>query len=99
MVFTACSHAGVVNATKHAMELASTVCEGGSSIPLYAVVGGYHLVYPNEVIIPDTVRDIKALKPQLVMAGHCTGWRAKQAIENEMPGTLAPLTVGTQYDL
>ena len=99
MVFTACSHAGSVNATKHAMDLSAKACEAGSTVPLYAVVGGYHLVYPNEAIIPDTVKDIKALKPQLMMAGHCTGWRAKQAIEIAMPGTLAPLTVGTQYDL
>jgi 7,8-dihydropterin-6-yl-methyl-4-(beta-D-ribofuranosyl)aminobenzene 5'-phosphate synthase len=37
VVFTGCSHAGVVNAARHAVEL------GGGDLPLYAVMGGYHL--------------------------------------------------------
>ena len=98
VVFTGCSHAGAVNATKHAMQLAASA-SGSNDVPLFAVVGGYHLVGPNEQTIADTIRDLKALKPSLLLPGHCTGWRAKRAIENEMPGTLAPLTVGTQYDL
>ena len=77
------------------MELAAKVCEGGSSPPLYAVVGGF----PNEVIISETIKDLIALRPTLLMPGHCTGWRAKQAIETATPGLLAPLTVGTQYDM
>ena len=35
-MFTGCSHAGVVNASKHAVEL-------GGGAPLYAVMGGFHL--------------------------------------------------------
>ena len=80
------------------MQLAASA-SGSNDVPLFAVVGGYHLVGPNEQTIADTIRDLKALKPSLLLPGHCTGWRAKRAIENEMPGTLAPLTVGTQYDL
>ena len=40
VVFTACSHAGVVNVLRHAAE----VFEG---IPLYAVMGGFHLAGPG----------------------------------------------------
>ena len=92
-MFTGCSHAGVVNATKHALEL------GGGSTPLYAVIGGYHLVGPNEAYIKDTVDELKSLNPRVLMPGHCSGWRAKYEIERVMPGRLAPSTVGTQFVL
>jgi 7,8-dihydropterin-6-yl-methyl-4-(beta-D-ribofuranosyl)aminobenzene 5'-phosphate synthase len=44
VIFTGCSHAGIVNVCRHAHELFP-------GIPLYALVGGLHLVYPNEDLI------------------------------------------------
>lgn len=93
VVFTGCSHAGVVNVAKHAVEL------GGGNIPLHAVIGGYHLVGPNEAFIKDTVAELKVMNPRILMPGHCSGWRAKNEIERVMPGRLAPSTVGTKYVL
>ena len=93
VVFTGCSHAGVVNVSKHALQLSN------GSVPLYAVIGGYHLVGPNEPQIQETVRDLKQLDPQLLMPGHCSGWRAKLEIDKMMPGRLAPSTVGTLFAL
>lgn len=79
----------MVNVTKHALELA------GGSTPLYAVIGGYHLVGLSEAFVKDTIKDLSDLNPRVLMPGHCSGWRAK----NLMPGRLAPLTVGTQFIL
>ena len=93
VVFTGCSHAGAVNASKHALELA------GGKVPLYAVMGGYHLTGPNEAMIEDTVKDFKKLDAKVFLAGHCSGWRVKFALEREMPGRLAPSTVGTKFTL
>jgi 7,8-dihydropterin-6-yl-methyl-4-(beta-D-ribofuranosyl)aminobenzene 5'-phosphate synthase len=94
VVFTGCSHAGVVNASKHALDLA------GPAVPLYAVVGGYHLVGPfNEPLVPETVQDLKKLGPKVLLPGHCSGWRVKYEIERQMPGVLAPSTVGTHFVL
>ena len=78
--------------TKHALEL-------GSTTSLYAVVGGYHLVGPNETFIEETIADLKELNPRVLMPGHCSGWRAKNEIEKKMPGKLAPSTVGTKFVL
>jgi 7,8-dihydropterin-6-yl-methyl-4-(beta-D-ribofuranosyl)aminobenzene 5'-phosphate synthase len=89
-MFTGCSHAGVVNASKNAVELAG-------STPLFAVVGGYHLADAEPAQIESSVRDLQALKPKLLLPGHCTGWRAKYEIEKVMPGQLAPCTVGTRF--
>ena len=90
MVFTGCSHAGVVNAARHALHLVH------GSVPLHAVVGGYHLATDDAQHVKKTVEDLKRLDPAVLLPGHCTGWRAKFAIENLMPGTLVPCTVGTK---
>ncbi|KAK5132228.1 hypothetical protein LTR08_009288 [Meristemomyces frigidus] len=88
VIFTGCSDAGVVNATKHALEL-------GDSTPLYAVMGGFHLADAEPEMIAHTIADLKALDPMLLLAGHCTGWRAKFEIQKEMSGRLVPSFVGS----
>lgn len=90
VVFTGCSHAGVVNVVKHALQL-------GGTAKLHAVIGGYHLVGPNEAWVKETVADLRDLNPDILMPGHCSGWRAKVEIEKMMPGKLAPSTVGTKF--
>jgi 7,8-dihydropterin-6-yl-methyl-4-(beta-D-ribofuranosyl)aminobenzene 5'-phosphate synthase len=91
-MFTGCSHAGVVNASRYAIEL-------GEGAPLHAVVGGYHLADSDAVQIGETVQDLKALDPHLFFPGHCTGFQAKCAIEREMPGRVNHSTVGTRFTL
>ncbi|KAI1139736.1 Metallo-hydrolase/oxidoreductase [Hypoxylon sp. FL0543] len=92
VVFTGCSHAGVVNVSRHAMEL-------GGGVPLYTVVGGYHLADATPEKLQKSMEDLKALEPKVLMPGHCTGWRFKVAIEKEMPGCMAPIFGGTKYEL
>ena len=70
VVFTACSHAGVINVLSNAREVFDP-------IPLYAVMGGFHLSGAAcEAIIPETIEDMKSFKLKLIVPGHCTGWRA-----------------------
>ncbi|KAJ6157412.1 hypothetical protein N7470_005004 [Penicillium chermesinum] len=88
VIFTACSHAGVVNTAKHALSLA------GTKAPLHAVIGGFHLAMSDQTQVQNTVSDLKRLDPAVLMPGHCSGWRSKFAIEKAMPGTLVPCTVG-----
>lgn len=92
VVFTGCSHAGVVNVARHAKQL-------GGNAPLYSVFGGYHLADAEPEVISQTVGDLQALKPTTLIAGHCTGWRAKFEIEKQMPGALVPSFVGSRYVL
>jgi 7,8-dihydropterin-6-yl-methyl-4-(beta-D-ribofuranosyl)aminobenzene 5'-phosphate synthase len=91
VMFTGCSHGGVVNASKNPIELL------GGSVPLHAVIGGYHLVTDQEVNVQNTVRDLKYLEPNVLLPGHCSGWRVKYEIEKEMPGKLVPCTVGSRF--
>ncbi len=70
LVFTACSHAGVVNVLKNAKEVFDPV-------PLYGVMGGFHLSGKEcEAIIPETIEDLKKFDLKTIVPGHCTGWRA-----------------------
>jgi 7,8-dihydropterin-6-yl-methyl-4-(beta-D-ribofuranosyl)aminobenzene 5'-phosphate synthase len=77
VIFTACSHAGVINVLKHAKTCFP-------DIPLYAVVGGLHLAGSNERIIPETVAAMAEFGLSVIAAGHCTGWRAINALAREM---------------
>ncbi|OCL13749.1 hypothetical protein AOQ84DRAFT_282485 [Glonium stellatum] len=92
VVFTGCSHAGAINASKHAMQFS----EGS---PLYCVVGGYHLADAEVSQIQETVRDFRKLGPKILIPGHCSGWRVKYEIEKKMPGCLVPSFVGSKFIL
>jgi 7,8-dihydropterin-6-yl-methyl-4-(beta-D-ribofuranosyl)aminobenzene 5'-phosphate synthase len=91
VVFTACSHAGVVNVLKHARD-------SFADIPLHTVMGGFHLAGANERIIPQTVDAMKAFDLRKIAAGHCTGWRAVVALTNAFgEDRIDPSVVGKRY--
>jgi 7,8-dihydropterin-6-yl-methyl-4-(beta-D-ribofuranosyl)aminobenzene 5'-phosphate synthase len=74
VVFTACSHAGLVNVLREARRCFPR-------IPLHAVIGGFHLAGTGmEAIIPDTVRHLADFDLRWIIPSHCTGWRALHAL-------------------
>lgn len=91
IVFTACSHAGVVNVLKDARAK-------HPDIPLYCVLGGFHLSGATEKIIPDTVAALREFGLTYVAAGHCTGWRAMTALVNAFgEQAVTPTAVGKRF--
>jgi 7,8-dihydropterin-6-yl-methyl-4-(beta-D-ribofuranosyl)aminobenzene 5'-phosphate synthase len=91
VVFTACSHAGVVNVLTHARA-------SFPGVPLYGVTGGFHLAGGNERIIAQSVRDIGSFGLSLVAPGHCTGWRAVNALATAFGDKLVvPSAVGKMF--
>jgi 7,8-dihydropterin-6-yl-methyl-4-(beta-D-ribofuranosyl)aminobenzene 5'-phosphate synthase len=90
VVLTACSHAGVVNVLHHARTQFPKV-------PLYAVLGGFHLAGANERIIPETVEALKTFGLSVIGAGHCTGWRAVNHLERAFGTAVDPSAVGKRY--
>jgi 7,8-dihydropterin-6-yl-methyl-4-(beta-D-ribofuranosyl)aminobenzene 5'-phosphate synthase len=104
VVFTGCSHAGVVNACRHAVASLPTkeAESGGESTGcagLHAVVGGFHMADNDPTKMKATVDDLRALSPTVILPGHCTGWRFKYDYEQAVPGSLVPCFVGTKYVL
>jgi len=93
VVFSACSHAGIVNVLRHAREIFPNV-------KLHAVMGGFHLSGSTEAIIPQTVADMGSFGLDLIIPAHCTGWRAVNALERAYgEGTVVPAAVGKTFAL
>lgn len=92
VVFSACSHAGLVNVAVHARSVFPEV-------DLYGVIGGLHLSGATEKIIPQTVADLRKFDLRLIAPGHCTGWRALSALSTVFGDELVPLAVGKRFTL
>jgi 7,8-dihydropterin-6-yl-methyl-4-(beta-D-ribofuranosyl)aminobenzene 5'-phosphate synthase len=93
VVITGCGHAGIVNITRHAMRLTGVH-------QVHAVMGGFHLGGPAfEPIVGPTVAALGAIAPELVVPGHCTGWRAQHALAAALPNAWVQSSSGTSYHL
>ena len=90
LVFSACSHAGIVNVLTHARAMFPAV-------PLWGAMGGLHLSGSTEAIIPATVADLARFELGVLAPGHCTGWRAMAVLARELGDTLVPSAVGKRY--
>ena len=91
-IFSACSHAGIVNVLTHA----ETLLPGE---PLHGVIGGFHLAGPTERVIPDTVESMRRFRLKRIAPAHCTGWRAVSALAVAFGDAVAPSAVGKTYRL
>ena len=93
VVMTGCGHAGVVNIARYAQRL----CRG---LPLYALLGGFHLAGPAfEPLIPRVLDDLAEMNPAVLVPAHCTGWRAQHAMSARFPAAFIPNAVGTSFHL
>lgn len=93
VVLTGCGHAGAVNIVRHAARLTGVD-------RLHALLGGLHLGGPAfEPIIPPTVAALTELAPDLIVPGHCTGWRAQHALAAALPDAWVQGSSGTTFSL
>ncbi len=92
MVFTACSHAGLINVLRNARDTFAPT-------PLLGVMGGFHLAGKTfEAIIPETVRDLEEFDLKVIVPGHCTGWRAVHHMVNTFgESVVLPSAVGRRH--
>jgi len=90
IVFSACSHAGIVNVCTHTRSLFP-------DIPIYCLMGGLHLGGVMEAITPDTVEALRQFRIRHIISGHCTGWRALHALANAFGDAVSQSAVGTSY--
>ena len=90
VVFSACSHAGIVNVCTEARRLFPDT-------PIHAVMGGLHLGGVMERLIPQTVEALAPFDIGYFITGHCTGWRALHALANAYGDRVSQSAVGTSY--
>ena len=90
LILSACSHAGAINVIRHAQRITGVD-------KVHAFVGGLHLTGGLfEPIIPATVGDLAAIHPEVVVAGHCSGWEAIHLVAAKLPDAYVQSNVGTQ---
>jgi 7,8-dihydropterin-6-yl-methyl-4-(beta-D-ribofuranosyl)aminobenzene 5'-phosphate synthase len=92
VIVTGCSHAGIVNIVKHAIEL--TNCD-----KIEGIVGGLHLIDAPEARIKRTVEELCKLNPAWIYAGHCTGFKAQVELYLVFGERFSPLHTGMQIEI
>lgn len=90
IVASSCSHSGSVNVLRNAQRITGVN-------KIHAFIGGMHLTGSLfEKIIPQTIRDVTTIHPDIIVPGHCTGWRAMHLISHTMPEAYVQGSVGTR---
>jgi 7,8-dihydropterin-6-yl-methyl-4-(beta-D-ribofuranosyl)aminobenzene 5'-phosphate synthase len=92
VIVTGCSHAGIVNIAKHAIEL--TGCE-----KIEGIIGGLHLIDAPDARIKRTVEGLSKLNPEWICAGHCTGFKAQVELYLAFRERFSPLQTGMQFEI
>ena len=93
VVITGCGHAGVVNIVRHAMRLTG-------QDRLAALFGGFHLGgRAFEANIAPTVESLAEIGAELLVPGHCTGWRAQHALAAAFPHAWVQSSAGSEFIL
>ncbi len=90
VVLTGCAHSGVVNTVNYAKEISGVD-------RVWAILGGFHLGRAKEEEIERTIDEIAAMKPQMIVPSHCTGFKAIARFANRMPDQFVFGVVGTKY--
>ena len=92
VVVTGCCHAGIVNVLAAARRISGVE-------KVVGLLGGLHLVEASEARIGKTVEGIRAVDPDWVYAGHCTGFRAQAALYDALKKRFTPLQTGMVIDV
>ncbi|HZT88634.1 MAG TPA: MBL fold metallo-hydrolase [Stellaceae bacterium] len=90
VVISSCSHCGVINAIRTAMEVSGVD-------KLHAVLGGFHLGVAPPDYVDHTIAELKALAPDVVIPMHCTGRNFIARIRAEMPDRLIDWNTGSRF--
>lgn len=75
VVIAGCSHVGIINILSNIQEKVR--------IPIYAVIGGTHLVEADNERIDRTVAAFHEMNIEYIAVSHCTGENAIEKIKKE----------------
>ncbi len=89
VIIGGCCHPGVVNMVKYAQKLTGVD-------KVAAILGGFHLTAGGEQLIKDTIQGLQELDPKVILAGHCTGFKALTQLALSFPDTFMVSCVGTK---
>jgi 7,8-dihydropterin-6-yl-methyl-4-(beta-D-ribofuranosyl)aminobenzene 5'-phosphate synthase len=89
VVLGGCSHPGIVNMIKYAQKITGVE-------RIAAIIGGFHLTAGGQELIRETIQGLRELNPELILAGHCTGFKALTQLALAFPDNFMVSCVGTK---
>lgn len=92
VVLTGCGHAGIMNTIRHGQKISGID-------KIYAVIGGFHLLWSSENHLDRVVDFLRKLKPEVVCGMHCTGFYFNAKMWAQLPEMLTLGVVGTTFTL
>lgn len=92
IVISGCCHSGIVNTLEAVGSLFPDT-------PVWAVVGGFHLLDADAGRVKRSIDYLTTLNPQRVIAGHCTGFDALCSLRRAFGKRFQRLSVGACYTL
>jgi 7,8-dihydropterin-6-yl-methyl-4-(beta-D-ribofuranosyl)aminobenzene 5'-phosphate synthase len=90
IVISSCGHAGIVNTTRQAMKVAGID-------KVHAILGGFHLFPADDDYVRQTVAELQAIQPDVLIPMHCSGPGLLAALRALMPDRVLASTNGTEY--
>lgn len=91
VIITGCSHAGIVNIVKQAVEISEKE-------KIESIIGGFHLVEAPLDRIKKTVEALSEFDINTIFAGHCTGFRAQAELYHIFKDKFLPLQTGMRFE-
>lgn len=75
VVIVGCSHVGIINILNGITEK--------TGMPIYAVIGGTHLVEADEIRMQKTINALREINMKFIAVSHCTGEEGIKRIKQE----------------
>ena len=89
VIVTGCAHAGIINTIQHGLALTGAT-------RLSAIVGGLHLQSASPEQVSQTLTELQAFSPRLLVPLHCTGDPAIGELTRVFGTRVQRATVGTE---
>ncbi|MGN0801431.1 MAG: MBL fold metallo-hydrolase [Candidatus Faecivicinus sp.] len=92
VIFNSCSHGGVDS-------ILDEVARTFPGRPILAMIGGFHLVRTPPREVHALARRLRAMGASELYTGHCTGNRAMEILEEELPGKVHRMQTGSRFEV
>jgi len=92
VVFTGCSHSGIINTVRHALRLTDAKS-------VRAIIGGFHLIDATNDRIERTVQELEKIAPSVIAPMHCTGFKAAIKIAEALPEAFKEFYCGDYMEI
>jgi 7,8-dihydropterin-6-yl-methyl-4-(beta-D-ribofuranosyl)aminobenzene 5'-phosphate synthase len=90
VVMTSCGHRGIVNSVRTAMKVSGVN-------KVHAVLGGFHLAPHPIEYQRQTLAELKAINPDVLIPMHCSGETFISLVQQEMPEKFIRSSTGTRF--